>query len=113
MITKIWYSVENYGDGSAYPKFMENKKLCEIDQQYANESWGESCVGYLEIESDSPIKVAKLITTNDVIQETEKDLNQDYMKKYKQQGKYPEWIARLESKLISLKRLLKRQEKIE
>jgi len=46
----IHYSVQNGGDGSAYPKFMASKKLAEWDQDHMDEGWGESCDGTLEIE---------------------------------------------------------------
>ncbi len=51
MITKFYYSVQNGGDGSAYPKFMESSELAEWDQDHMSEGWGESCTGYLEVES--------------------------------------------------------------
>lgn len=74
----LWYSVENCGDGSAYPKFMESEALCEIDQKYMDEGWGEDCTGCLVVESDTPIKVAGLITVDDVIQEITNELAEDY-----------------------------------
>lgn len=80
MKTKIWYSVQNYGDGSAYPEFMESEELCEIDQQWMEEGWGEFCVGCLIIESESPIKAEDVTTIEDVIKELKEDLNEDYMK---------------------------------
>ncbi len=49
----IFYSVQNGGDGSAYPQFMESKELAEWDQDHMDEGWGESCDGSLVVESDS------------------------------------------------------------
>ncbi len=46
----IHYSVQNGGDGSAYPAFMSSAKLAEWDQDHMDEGWGESCDGTLEIE---------------------------------------------------------------
>ncbi len=70
----LWYSVENYGDGSAYPKFMESKELCELDQQYMDETWGEPCIGCIEVESDSEIKVlTNLITAKEAIKVLEEN----------------------------------------
>src|ERR1051326_1246973 len=63
METKIYYSVQNMGDGSAYPEFMSSMKLAEYDQDNMDEGWGESCTGSLTIESDSPITVKEGITT--------------------------------------------------
>lgn len=75
---KIWYSVINGGDGSAYPVFMESEKLCEIDQKYMDEGWGEDCTGCLVVESDSPIIVKGLVTIDTVIQEIGEELAEDY-----------------------------------
>lgn len=75
MLTKIWYSVENCGDGSAYPKLMESEELCYLDQRYMDEGWGEDCVGYITIESDAPIIVKdKVITVEQTIDDTKDDL---------------------------------------
>lgn len=49
---KIWYSVQNMGDGSAYPMFFDTEELAEWDQAHEAESWGESCVDNLTIETD-------------------------------------------------------------
>jgi hypothetical protein len=55
MELKIYYSVRNGGDGSAYPTFMESLELAEWDQEHMSEGWGESCTGSLILQSDSPI----------------------------------------------------------
>jgi len=105
MITKIWYSIQNAGDGSAYATFMESEKLCEIDQKFCYESWAEECIGCLIIESKDPIAIKneEIVTVDMVIAEVEEELNEDYMKEYKKQGEYPERFARLEGKLKELK----------
>ena len=94
MITKIWYSVQNCGDGSAHPKLMESKELCEIEQRFMSEGWGESCVGCIEVKSKEPIVVKKVITVDKIIKKTEKELktswvqrNPDELKKYKEKLK--------------------------
>ena len=75
MITKIWYSVENCGDGSAYPRLMESEELAEFHQANMNEGWGESCTGWITIEHDTPITVKDKITTiDDMLKELEEDL---------------------------------------
>lgn len=48
-LMKIYYSVSNGGDGSAYPHFFESEVLANIHQEYQSEGWGESCTGDLEI----------------------------------------------------------------
>ncbi len=61
---KIYYSVQNGGDGSAYPWFFTTQELAEWDQDNMDEGWGESCVGSLTVnaativsESLTPIAV--------------------------------------------------------
>lgn len=62
----LYYSVQNGGDGSAYPQFMESAELAEYDQENMDEGWGESCTGSIELESDSPITVkGKEVTTKE------------------------------------------------
>ena len=78
MITKIWYSVENCGDGSAYPKFMESEALAQLDQDYMDEGWGESCTGSIIIDSNGPISINPSLTTVDeMIEEIEDDYDKD------------------------------------
>jgi hypothetical protein len=78
MKTNVWYSVRNGGDGSAYPQFMESRELCEIDQRFMDEGWGEDCSGCVVIESDSPIKVLRVETAESIIAELEGELKEDY-----------------------------------
>lgn len=56
MKLKLYYSVQNGGDGSAYPRLMESKELAEFDQEHMDEGWGESCTGSITLESDTDIK---------------------------------------------------------
>ena len=49
---RIYYSVSNGGDGSAYPTFYENEMLSDMAQSF-EEEWGEPCTGFLEIEGDN------------------------------------------------------------
>ncbi len=67
MITKVWYSVQNGGDGSAYPRFMESEAMTRLDQDHMDEGWGECCNGYIEIEHDEPIQVKKVMTLDEMI----------------------------------------------
>ena len=61
----VFYSVQNGGDGSAYPRFMENKELVEFDQEHMEEGWGESCTGSISFESDSLIRCLKDVETKE------------------------------------------------
>ena len=74
MITKLYYSIRNNGDGSASVIFMESKKLAELDQAYVEEGWGEDCSSYIAIESVEPIKVDEVITIDDMIKEVKEDM---------------------------------------
>lgn len=67
MQLKLYYSVQNGGDGSAYPDFMESKELAEWDQDHmGDDRWGENCSGVITLESDSVIRcVDKKIVTKE------------------------------------------------
>jgi len=59
----VYYSVQNGGDGSAYPQWMESKELIEWDQDHLDEGWAEPCTGSITFESESPISVKENIQT--------------------------------------------------
>lgn len=106
MNTKIWYSIENGGDGSAYPIWMESEDLAILDQKWMDEGWGEPCYGCIEIESEAPITIRDdIVTIDEKIKEIEEELNEDYMKEYKEKGEFPETFIRLEGYLADLKAL--------
>lgn len=46
---KLYYSVQNCGDGSAYPWFFTTKELAEWDQEHMDDGWGEMCVAMIEV----------------------------------------------------------------
>lgn len=84
MKTTIYYSVQNCGDGSAYPAFFDRKELADLDQEYQYEGWGEDCVGYLEIESDSPVTISDVQSKEEVLAEL-------YSELYDEDGKMHSW----------------------
>ena len=45
---QLWYSVQNGGDGSAYPAWFLTEDDAEIDQAEMYEGWGEPCIGMVE-----------------------------------------------------------------
>ncbi len=47
---QIHYSVQNGGDGSAYPIFLATPELARWDQEHMDEGWGEPCYGDLTVE---------------------------------------------------------------
>lgn len=44
----VAYSVDNGGDGSAYPSWWECEEDAKINQESALAGWGESCTGRVE-----------------------------------------------------------------
>ncbi len=71
----LFYSIQNCGDGSAYPKYFESEKLARFDQDHMDEGWGESCNGTIVFTSDCPIACAEEITTvDDMIKDCEDDI---------------------------------------
>jgi hypothetical protein len=75
----IYWSIQNGGDGSAYPEFFETRELAELDQEYMGEGWGEPCVGWMTLESYSPITVVDehVMSLQDVIDMTNKDIKDE------------------------------------
>ena len=102
-ILTLYYSVQNGGDGSAYPVFFESMELAELDQDTMDEGWGESCTGSIVLESDSPITVTYPIihTKESTIKNTEVQIG------YNQgENKYSKMARKsLEEKLEKLKSL--------
>ncbi len=45
---KIWFSIQNGGDGSAYPDWFLTEEEAENDQENMDEGWGEPCTGMVE-----------------------------------------------------------------
>jgi|APSaa5957512622_1039677.scaffolds.fasta_scaffold09450_4 hypothetical protein len=88
MITKIWYSVQNGGDGSAYPQLMESEKLAELDQEHMDEGWGEPCIGSIRIEHDGPIKILNNIQTAQEIKEEMERVYSNYSEAKEEPKKY-------------------------
>ena len=78
MKKEIFYSIQNGGDGSAYPMFMESMELAELDQEHIIEGWGEPCTGSITMESDSEITVTKDVNTaEDVKKKLENEMKWD------------------------------------
>jgi hypothetical protein len=44
----VWFSVQNGGDGSAYPRWYLTEEETEYDQENMYEGWGETCNGSVE-----------------------------------------------------------------
>ncbi len=58
----LYYSVQNGGDGSAYPKWFTTEALADWHQEHEEEGWGETCTGYITVESDSEMVCDELMS---------------------------------------------------
>ncbi len=76
---KLYYSIQNGGDGSAYPEWFDSEKLARWDQDHMYEGWGESCDGWITLTSESPIFVKDTVYTPKTYLER---LREDYDDKY-------------------------------
>ncbi len=45
---KIWYSIQNGGDGSAYLGYFFNEFAAQHDQDDMDQPWGETCIGSID-----------------------------------------------------------------
>lgn len=61
----VFYSVQNSGDGCAYPKLMESKELAVFDQRHMIDGWEDICIGSFSFESDSTIRCLQKIITKE------------------------------------------------
>lgn len=77
MKTTIYYSVQNCGDGSAYPSFFESQELADLDQEYQVEGWGEPCTGSITIDSDGPFTSKDVQSKEDVLKEMKEEIFDD------------------------------------
>lgn len=44
----VWFSIQNGGDGSAYPFWFLTEEEAALDQEDMDEGWGEPCIGSVE-----------------------------------------------------------------
>lgn len=56
----VWYSIQNGGDGSAYPKYFLTEKEAKSDQDTMDEGWGEPCYGMIETFEGSNVYKAAI-----------------------------------------------------
>jgi len=88
----IHYSVQNGGDGSAYPHLMSSEKLAQYDQDNMAEGWGESCLGSFTLESDSPIILKEEVKTPegyliDLLDNDNEEQLEEFIKEFFPEGK--------------------------
>jgi len=50
---KIFFSIENSGDGEAYPSFFNSMKLADWHQDNQSEEWSENCTGLLTVYGEN------------------------------------------------------------
>ena len=49
---RIYYSIQNNGDGSASTIFFEDSDDADKHQENLHEGWGEDCTGHIEFTID-------------------------------------------------------------
>jgi len=74
-ILEIWYSVHDGGDGSAYPRWFETRRLTEMDQELIENGWGECCNGSLKIEGENMRVLSHVTTTEEFIERLDRIIN--------------------------------------
>ena len=63
----IWYSIQNGGDGSAYPRWFASQSDADLDQeQMEEEGWGEPCIGSIETFEGSDCHRDAIINSKDL-----------------------------------------------
>ena len=77
MITKVWYVVENGGDGSCCVRLCESEGLANLFNSLDDESYDEA-VDSFEIEHDGDIKIKDMLTIDDAIAEASDDINESW-----------------------------------
>lgn len=83
----LYYSVQNGGDGSAYPQLFESLALCDIDQDFQDEGWAETCSGSFIVESDTPITIISEVTTGEEVLEEIEELR-EYAESAEARGRF-------------------------
>lgn len=63
--TIVWFSIENCGDGSAYPKWFLTEDESEYDQENMDMGWGECCNGSVETYVGSDIHKQAVINSKE------------------------------------------------
>lgn len=65
----IWYSIQNGGDGSAYPTWYLTFEDADWDQDNMYEGWGEPCNGSVETFIGSDIYLKAITNSENLIGE--------------------------------------------
>ena len=58
----LYYSIENGGDGSAYPVWFDTEALASWHQEHMDEGWGEPCNDSISVESNGDMFCDELQT---------------------------------------------------
>lgn len=90
---EIYYSVENCGDGSAYPRFFVSEALADWHQKSLDEGWGEPCTGSIKVIGDNvtcpeamTIIQCYLDIQNDVYDKSGEQKLKDFVKEFLPDG---------------------------
>jgi hypothetical protein len=66
---KMWFGIENGGDGSAGINFFESRELGEFYEDHVDDEGFCESVSYIEFESDSPITCKEDVETIATVRE--------------------------------------------
>ena len=75
---RIYYSIQDNGDGSASVMFLETQELATWDQEQMTEGWAEDCSGSLELKSDSQVTSSGVLSVAGYYLEKLKDYDEEY-----------------------------------
>ena len=62
MLTQVFVAAKNTGDGGVSISYYDDKAVPEWDENHDEESFAESTITELKIESDGPVKIDKITT---------------------------------------------------
>lgn len=97
---KIYYSVANGGDGSAYPRFFDTNELAEWHQEHLLEGWGEPCTGDITIEGTNIVckeGMTKVQYYLELLEDEEEQLK-DFVKAF-----FPDGLPKFEVTIVDEK----------
>lgn len=66
---KLYYSVQNGGDGSACPIFFLSKESADKHQEMMSEGWGEPCTGEIDSYEGSTTYMEAIDSEADLLEE--------------------------------------------
>ena len=95
----IYYSIQDGGDGSAYPILLDTKELAQWDQDQMTEAWAEDCWGEFVLRSDRTITCEESLSVNAYyVEHLEEDFD-GFNKKAFEDKFYPIFVPKITVKI--------------